>query len=862
MSLFTSCPVSASLPTNYEHYTSDGINQGLNANQSYFTLNDKLVRIYSGAMHYFRVPRASWRDRLKKLRAAGLNTVETYVPWSLHETQSGQCDFDSSDFEFDDFPQLEAFLKTAKEEDLFVILRTGTSICLDNNSSDSGLLKENKIGLRTSESVYLKYFNVLLTLLAAFQFTKGGPIIAFHIENQFGNQESRDKCQPDKAYLEQLRQLFINNGIAELMVISDSNACDNVLVLVNGASEQLKPTEMDRFGCYRMNISNVTLNQEAINSTSLDIIVKEWGSINDELFDQCDKISKGKWQGQYDFGNGGSEFEDFLHLEEFLKTAKEEDLFVILRPGPYICSEYNFGGFPAWLLREKTMGFRTSEPTYMKFVTRYFNILLTLLAAFQFTKGGPVIAFQVENEYGNQEAGDEFQPDKAYLEQLRQLFINNGIVELLVTSDSPLSHQDKGTLPGIFLQTANLGASVTEQLDKLEELQPGRPLMVMEYWVGWFDFWGQNHTGKSDGQTRRYLKLILDRNASFNAYMFLGGTNFAFNSGASLSHTFEAITTSYDYDSPLSENGQYTSKYHIFKELVDAANPVKTFIPDVPEATVPVAYDSVKLDRVIPFKTLLENNAPIIIESDQLLPMEKLDINNNSGQSNGYIVYRKENVDLEANSVLTIEGKVCDHVLVLVNGELIAPKQLKYASELDGFGFYRLQNSNVTLNREAIHGATLDIVVEEWGRMNGGKYNQYNNTFKGLWQGNVSINNQNIFNWKIVPFELKKQWVNELEGWQEYSSGLIEPAMYSSILNIDDAPEDTFVDIRGWGKGMVFVNGFPLGRYAAVGPQRTLYLPAPLLKQGQNRINFLEHFYAPGDGLVKFATKLIFEDVF
>lgn len=650
---------SDALPTNYEYYTGGGIKQGLNADQTYFTLNDRLVRIYSGAMHYFRVPRPYWRDRLKKIRAAGLNTVETYVPWNLHEPESGK----------------------------------------------------------------------------------------------------------------------------------------------------------------------------------------------------------------YDFGNGGSEMEDFLHLEEFLNTAKEEDLFVILRTGPYICSEYNFGGFPSWLLREETMGFRTSEPTYIKFVTRYFNVLLTLLAAFQFTKGGPVIAFQVENEYGNQEY-QNFLPEKAYLEQLRQLFLNNGIVELLVTSDSPLSHGSKGTLPGVLLQTANLGGSVNKQLDKLEELQPGKPLMVMEFWIGWFDFWGANHTGKTDSTIKGVLTDILARNASFNIYMFHGGTNFAFNNGASLGNAlidnsgFKAITTSYDYDSPLDEQGAYRNKYTIVKELVTAANPVKTILPDQPEHVAPIAYNSTLIHDFLPFSKVIEYNSPEVIESNYVIAMELLGINNGSGQSNGYIVYRKEHINLSATSVLTIEGHVCDNVMVLVNGQLVGPKQLKFASDFDGFGFSKLKDSNITLNSEVINNVTIDVVVQEMGRMNGGKYFQYNQTRKGLWQGNVTINTETVSDWKIIPLELKREWINKLVGWDDYKANYSGPAFYKSILHIDDDPKDTFIDTRGWGKGMVFVNGFNLGHYMAVGPQATLYLPGPFLVEGDNEIVFFEQFYTPANGAVVYSDIQIYENVY
>ncbi|ERL89541.1 hypothetical protein D910_06906 [Dendroctonus ponderosae] len=666
----------ASLPTNYEYYTSTGINSGLNANQSFFTLNDKLIKIYSGAMHYFRVPRPYWRDRLRKIRAAGLNTVETYVPWNLHEPENGK----------------------------------------------------------------------------------------------------------------------------------------------------------------------------------------------------------------FDFGEGGSEFEDFLHLEEFLNAAKEEDLFVILRTGPYICSEYNSGGFPSWLLREKPMGFRTSEENYMKFVTRFFNLVLTLLAAFQFQLGGPVIAFQVENEYGNLENGAAFQPDKVYMEELRQLFLKNGIVELLTSADSPLwkgtsgrtnnetntqidfqfFNNQSGTLPGELFQTANFGDNAVNQLNKLEEFQPGRPLMVMEYWIGWFDNVGGEHSVKSDEDSRRVLEDIFSKNASFNAYMFHGGTNFWFNNGANLDNDlmdnsgYTAITTSYDYDAPISESGGYRNKYFIVKELVAADNPVQTFTPEAPEYIEPLAYESSRIEQFLPLRTLLEENSPISIRSEQLLPMEMLDINDGSGQNNGYIVYQKDNVDLEENSVLTIEGNVCDTVLVLVDGDLVAPTKLSSLADLDGFGYWRLKDSSVQINEEPKFQSTITLLVENMGRVHGAGIYQYNHTFKGLWQGNVTINQRNIYDWEVVPLELKKQWINELKGWSEFSTESSGPGMYKATLSILEEPRDTYIDTRGWGKGMVFVNGFALGRYAAIGPQFALYLPAPFLVNGDNSIIFFEHFSAPADGLIAYTDEQIF----
>ncbi|KAJ8937460.1 hypothetical protein NQ314_011849 [Rhamnusium bicolor] len=576
------------LPTVYEYYTSDGIRSGLSADQSYFTLNGKNFSVYSGAMHYFRVPRAYWRDRLRKIRAAGLNAVETYIAWNLHEPQSGV----------------------------------------------------------------------------------------------------------------------------------------------------------------------------------------------------------------YDFGHGGSDMEDFLHLEEFLQTAQEEDLLVIVRAGPYICSEYNFGGFPSWLLREKVMGFRTTEPTYIKYVTRYYNQLLPILAKYQFTRGGPIIAFQIENEYGNQEY-QTFLPQKEYLEILHQIYVQNGIVELLVTSDSPLSHGDKGTLPGVFLQTANLGASPENQFRRLLELQPNRPLMVMEFWAGWFDFWTETHQTKDSTTTAGTYERILQYPASVNIYMFHGGTNFGFTNGASL---------------------------------------------NVPELIPRVAYPAVPIEKEIPFDALIGIDAPYVIDSENVVAMEKLDINNNSGQSNGYIVYRKENVDLGPRTVLTIEGHICDTAIVLVNGELVSPI-LKTSADLNNFGYWRMKDSALVLNSQSLRGATIDIVVEEWGRINGGKIYQYNQTFKGLWQGDVYLNSAKVSDWKIIPLEFKTEWTNNLKAWSDKTANG-GPGLYSATLQISDEPRDTYIDMRNWSKGLVVVNGFPLGKYAIIGPQQALYLPAPFLRKGSNTIVVFEHFKA------------------
>lgn len=639
------------LPTVYELFTGGGIQTGLNADKPYFTLNNKNISIYSGALHYFRVPKAYWRDRLRKLRAAGFNTVETYVPWNLHEHQSGQ----------------------------------------------------------------------------------------------------------------------------------------------------------------------------------------------------------------YDFGDGGSDMQEFLNVTEFLKMAQDEDLLAIVRPGPYICTEWEFGGFPSWLLREKNITFRTSDPTYMKYVTRYFNILLPILALLQFTKGGPIIAFQVENEYGSTERTGKFKPDKIYLSELRNLFIKNNIVELLVTSDGTSSHADRGTIPEYFLQTSNFGGNAIYEFNKLKELQPNRPIMSMEFWGGWFDHWSEVHHKTSEDSFRNITEEILKYPASVNLYMFHGGTNFGFMNGANLADAstdnsgYQPDTTSYDYDAPLTENGDYTVKYVIVKELLKKYNTILTRTPQTPHETPKIAYNSTPVQAQLFLSEILDKQQGFRFQD--VIPMEHLPINNNSGQSFGYIIYRKKLLDIPANSMLRIGGRVCDTVVVLINGNLIS-KPLNKGSDLNDFGFWRQKNSNLTLGPNHYQNAVLDLVVENWGRGNFGSIEQFKQ-YKGLWQDSVYLNNAKITNWEVFPLEFKQSWNRNLTGWHKPTKlWSVGPALYKSTFYANSTL-DTYLDMSKWCKGIVIINDFVLGRFSKIGPQQTLYLPGPFLKRGLNEVIIFEH-YNPGEN-IEFSNVPIFK---
>ena len=634
------------LPTLYEYYTGDGIQTGLSTEEPHFTLNNKKITIRSGAMHYFRVPPEYWRDRLRKMRAVGLNAVETYMPWNLHE-----------------------------------------------------------------------------------------PL-------------------PDS----------------------------------------------------------------------------------------------------YDFGDGGTDFQNFLDVGKFLKTAQEEDLLVMLRPGPYICAEWDFGGLPSWLLRDPNMKVRTSNANFMERVQKYFRVLFKLLVEFQFTKGGPIIAFQIENEYGNVKVEDE-DIDVEYLETLKEIYSENGIVEMLFTSDTP-SNGNYGSLPGV-LYTANFQDDPEKELSLLQMYQPGKPSMVMEYWTGWFDHWTESHHTRSCAKFADVLERILQFPASVNMYMFHGGTNWGFMNGGNLqdsstdNSSAQHDTSSYDYDAPLTEAGDYTEKFFAVRELLAKYEDVHTKLPPLPKPIERVAYEKVAVHAEMSLDHLLRNIKPLTMF--QTTSMEMLDLGSNYGQSHGYIVYRKTRLALAAGSVLKITGHVCDTVIVLINGQL-ASKVLQNKNDLDQFGYWRLKDSTLNLGDLTYDDATLDLVVENFGRANYGKLDQFNQ-FKGLWQGDVSVNDVPLCDWEVFPVDFKKTWVENVEGW----SGItlpIGPVMYKATLAIPEA-RDTFLDMRNWTKGIVVVNGFVLSRYCKLGPQQTAYLPAPLLRMGDNEIVIFEHF--EGNAFVEFSKDPIYE---
>jgi len=502
---------------------------------------------------------------------------------------------------------------------------------------------------------------------------------------------------------------------------------------------------------------------------------------------------------------GRFSFDGILDVERFVRLAAALDLMVIIRPGPYICAEWEFGGLPAWLLADPAMQLRCAYEPYLKAVDRYLDAAMERLVPLQASRGGPVVAMQVENEYGS------YGNDKAYLRHVADGMVRRGFEGLLFTSDGPADWMlTGGTLPGI-LKVANFGSDPKGAFAKLREHQPTGPMMCGEFWVGWFDHWGEEHHTRDPKEPAAALDEMLSAGASLNVFMFHGGTSFGFMNGANCGEKYEPTVGSYDYDSLLDEAGDPTPKYHAFREAI--AKHV-----DLPDDPVPLpapkaAYGSVALTECAPlFANLTALSAPI--ERPTPIPMEFI------GQSTGFILYRTTVMGPREPMPLVLMD-VHDRAQVFVDGEPRGTICRNGPQEEVILGFAPGEHR-------------LDVLVENMGRTN---YGPHLADRKGITHG-VRLGGHYgafLFGWTLFPLPL-----DDLSRLEFAPIGsLTGPAFFRGVFAVNE-PLDTFVALPGFTKGVVWVNGFNLGRYWEVGPQRTLYLPAPLLRRGENEVIVLE----------------------
>ena len=501
---------------------------------------------------------------------------------------------------------------------------------------------------------------------------------------------------------------------------------------------------------------------------------------------------------------GEYSFEGIKDFVTFIRRAEELGLYVIVRPSPYICAEWEFGGLPSWLLAEDGMRLRINYAPFLKHVDEYYSVLIPMLVPLQINNGGPVIMMQIENEYGY------YANDKDYMIAIKDMILKYGVSVPLMTSDGPFKESLNGGVVKGILPTGNFGSKTEARFKTLAKYTEGGPLMCSEFWVGWFDHWGNggHMTGNLEESAKDLDKML--EMGHVNIYMFEGGTNFGFMNGSNYYDALTPDVTSYDYDAVLTEDGQITEKYRRYQQVIGAYNP----LPEVKLSTEihRKEYGVLKVKEQVSLFSVLEDiSTPI--SSPYTQSMEKL------GQDYGYILYHST-LDTEENIEKIRLWGANDRASIFVNQNNVLTL---YDREL-------LEEKAVKISFEK--GAPLDILVENMGRVNFGPRMELQR--KGI-DHCVQINGHMHNGWKQYPMPLTN--IEKVDFTKEYKEN--SPAFHRFTFVAKDLG-DTFLDFSGWGKGCVFVNGVNIGRFWEIGPQKRLYIPAPLLKLGENEIILFE----------------------
>lgn len=498
-------------------------------------------------------------------------------------------------------------------------------------------------------------------------------------------------------------------------------------------------------------------------------------------------------EGKYDFTGNND-------IAEFVRIAKEEGLWVVLRPSPYVCAEWEFGGYPWWLLKDKTLKVRSKDPKFLKYYRDYIMQLGKQLSPLLVTNGGNILMVQIENEYGS------YSNDKEYLDINRKIFREGGFSGLLFTCDGP-TQLPAGYLPG-YLPAVNGLDNPKEVKALINKYHDGKgPYYIAEWYPGWFDSWGAPHAGSNADKDAEKLDEVLTAGISINLYMFHGGTTRDFMNGANMNtkEPYAPQTSSYDYDAPLNEAGNPTAKFFKFREVIEKHLPAGEKLPAVPATNKAMVIPNINLVS----RAALFNNPGVPVVSAKPLCFEDLN------QGYGFVLYRTT-LKSAASGLLKIK-EMRDYATVYLNGKRI--------SVLDR----RLKQDSLQIS-DAKKGDVLDIFVENNGRINYGPFlidNRHGITEK------VTLNDAELTGWKMYKFPFST--VNGFKYSANKTAGKLQPALYKGTFTLK-AVGDTYLDLHGYGKGFVFLNGHNLGKYWNIGPQQTIYIPAGWLKKGVNEI--------------------------
>ena len=499
-------------------------------------------------------------------------------------------------------------------------------------------------------------------------------------------------------------------------------------------------------------------------------------------------------KGVFDFQTGNH------NISQFIKLVQEEGMYLILRPGPYVCAEWDFGGLPAYLLAIPDIKVRCMDPRYTQAAERYIKALALQVNDLQITKGGPILMVQIENEYGS------YGNDREYMKWLPEVWKRNGIEVPFYTSDGATPYMlEAGSLPDAAIGLdpgSNAG-----HFEQATKANPNVPSFCSELYPGWLTHWGEKWQRPGIKNLVADVKWLMDNKKSYNFYVIHGGTNFGYWAGANAfaPDQYQPDVTSYDYDAPINEMGQATPKYLELRKVLESYLPSGKKLPEIPAAVPLIKITEIKMNT----SASVWDNLPTAINSPQPKPMEMF------RQKGGFIMYRTHLIGHKKGKLKITE--LHDYATVFVDG--------KYIGKLD-----RTKAENIIeLPASDSENPVLEILVEGMGRIN---FAEYMIDRKGI-TDRVSLNGMTLMNWEIFTLPFDENYLKTLTYSEEIST---KPGNFFKgefqLTNLGD----TYIDMTEWEKGVVWINGHNLGRYWNIGPQYQLYCPAPWLKKGKNEI--------------------------
>lgn len=507
-------------------------------------------------------------------------------------------------------------------------------------------------------------------------------------------------------------------------------------------------------------------------------------------------------EGRFDFTTGNRD------IAAFFRLVQAEGLHAIVRPGPYVCAEWDFGGLPVYLLKDPEMRVRSMYPPFLRAAERYMAAFADVIRPVLITHGGPILMLQVENEYGS------YGNDRNYMARLRDVWVEHGIDVPFFTGDGPTPYMlEAGSLPGAAV---GLDSGSNERHWELaRRMNPGVPVFSSETYPGWLTHWGEAWQRPSIPDLIKEVTFLLDTRKSFNFYVAHGGTNFGFTAGAnSGGKGYEPDVTSYDYDAPIDERGNATPKYHALRDLIGAKLGVA--LPPVPAPIPTMTLPALQWRRTASLWAAL----PDPIAAVHPRPFEYY------GQNQGLMLYRTTLVGRKSGKLVLTD--LHDFATVFVDGRLI------------GTIDRRLGEKSIDLpaveNSETAH-PRLDILVEGMGHIN---FAQEIIDRKGI-TDRATLSGMTLMNWQVYSLPLDDAWAMRVAA--DGTSGVAQegrPGSFFTATVTLDRVADTEVDTAGFKKGVVWVNGHNLGRFWDIGPQTTLYVPASFLQRGDNRVVILD----------------------